>query len=151
MSKERENRYKMCRNTAGLTQERASELLHISQRTLSDYENGHARVPEDILALMVRIYNDLELLWWHLKHQTAYGEFLPDVVVPQNDGDAGFKAIMAQDYLALGVAEIKQLVGSGEMCEVKKTAFGATIANLQAVKAKLIALTIYGSKLKNKA
>lgn len=45
-----ENRYKLCRENAGFTQSQAAELLHVSERSLSDYENGKTRVPEDLVA-----------------------------------------------------------------------------------------------------
>ena len=46
------NRYKTSRLEAGLTQERAAAALHIATRTLSDYENGHVRPPDDTVLAM---------------------------------------------------------------------------------------------------
>ena len=66
MSNECENLYKICRISAGLTQEQAAELLAVSQRTLSEYENGRARVPDDIVAAMVEVYNSPLIAYYHL-------------------------------------------------------------------------------------
>lgn len=55
-SSECENLYKLCRTSAGFTQEAAAELLAISPRTLSDYENDRAKVPDDIVDAMSNHY-----------------------------------------------------------------------------------------------
>lgn len=61
MSNDCENLYKVCRTSAGLTQEQAAELLGVAPRTLSDYENERTRVPDDIVDAMSRIYKEPRL------------------------------------------------------------------------------------------
>lgn len=56
MTQECENLYKLCRTSAGFTQEQAAELLNIAPRTLSDCENGKTRVPDDIVDAMSNHY-----------------------------------------------------------------------------------------------
>lgn len=62
------NFYQVARNNAGLTQEHASELLHISIRTLSDYENNKYKVPDEIVVAMTEKYNASWLPLMHLKN-----------------------------------------------------------------------------------
>ena len=44
------NIYQTARKVAGLTQERAAELLGLSPRTLADYEAGLRLPPNDVTA-----------------------------------------------------------------------------------------------------
>lgn len=75
-----ENIYKTARKLAGLTQNEASELLFISARTLSEYENGRLIPPDDVVAKMVEVYNAPWLAYQHLKNNTEIGRrFLPDI------------------------------------------------------------------------
>jgi len=60
-----ENRYKACRENTGFTQAQAAEILHVSERSLSDYENDKTKVPDDIVLRMSEIYSAPTLVWWH--------------------------------------------------------------------------------------
>lgn len=40
-----------------LTQKKIAELLHVKQNTYSQYENGHRRMPVDILIKLALLYN----------------------------------------------------------------------------------------------
>lgn len=40
-----------------LTQQKIADLLHIGQRTYSDYESGKTRIPVDSLLILARFYN----------------------------------------------------------------------------------------------
>lgn len=40
-----------------LTQQKVADLLHIGQRTYSDYESGKTRIPVDSLLILARFYN----------------------------------------------------------------------------------------------
>ena len=87
MTNECENLYKLCRTSAGFTQEQAAELLNIAPRTLSDYENGRTRVPDDIVDAMSSNYKAPFLAWYHLKITSVLGKYLPEVVMAQINGD----------------------------------------------------------------
>ena len=40
-----------------LTQENVAKLLHVGQRTYSDYESGKTRIPIDSLIILARYYD----------------------------------------------------------------------------------------------
>ncbi|OUO29749.1 transcriptional regulator [Eubacterium sp. An3] len=40
-----------------LTQQKIADLLHIGQRTYSDYESGKTRIPIDNLIILAKFYN----------------------------------------------------------------------------------------------
>ncbi|WP_312637172.1 helix-turn-helix transcriptional regulator [Oscillibacter sp.] len=64
------NIYKICREQAGYTQERAAELLPCSVRALARYESGECGVPGDIAYRMVRLYNSQFLAVEHLRNES---------------------------------------------------------------------------------
>ena len=45
------------RNDRGLTQEDVAKILHISQNTYSQYENGVRQLPIETLVAIANIYN----------------------------------------------------------------------------------------------
>ena len=66
------NIYQSARKIAGLTQERAAELLGLSQRSLADYEAGLRLPPSDVADLMVLVYNSQILAVQHLQECTRF-------------------------------------------------------------------------------
>lgn len=50
-------RIKLLREKNGLTQLKASELLNVSNKALSRYENNDANPDPDVIANMARLYN----------------------------------------------------------------------------------------------
>lgn len=80
MQTDSRNIYKKARMTAGLTQERAAELLDISVRSLADYESG-GRVPQcDVVDGMVTVYNSQILAVQHVRMEgQAIRDILPEV------------------------------------------------------------------------
>lgn len=60
--------YKICREQAGYTQERAAELLPCSVRALARYESGECVVPDELAYRMVRLYNSQFLAVEHLRN-----------------------------------------------------------------------------------
>ena len=73
------NIYQTARKVAGLTQERAAELLGLSVRSLADYEAG-ARIPSnDVVEGMVTVYNSQLLAVQHLRNSAQFARaILPD-------------------------------------------------------------------------
>lgn len=80
MNKEVNNIYKTARKYAGLTQEQAAEGLHISVKTLSEYETGKTKPADDIVAAMIRLYNTPWLAYQHFK-LSPLGQYLPDIII----------------------------------------------------------------------
>lgn len=74
------NIYQTARKVAGLTQERAAELLGLSPRSLADYEAGLRLPPNDVADRMVTVYNSQLLAVQHLRNSTQLArDLLPDV------------------------------------------------------------------------
>ena len=146
-----ENRYKMSRNNASMTQEQAAEALYISTRTLSDYENNHARPPDDVVLAMVKLYNCQILGWWHLK-QSPLGDYvLPDITMPETNGDMALQAWSAQNELVPVVNSLMELL-SGRMrvedfCEVAIEQLKAKISILEQIRGRIASIVFYGRKI----
>lgn len=50
-------RIREIREDHSLTQQRVADLLHIGQRTYSDYESGKTRIPVDSIMILAKFYN----------------------------------------------------------------------------------------------
>lgn len=50
-------RIREIREDHGFTQQNIANLLHIGQRTYSDYENGKTRIPVDSLIILAKHYD----------------------------------------------------------------------------------------------
>lgn len=75
-----ENIYKTARKAAGLTQERAAEMMGISVRSIADYETGQRLPPNDVVEQMVMRYNNQLLAVQHLRNSTSVAQaLLPEV------------------------------------------------------------------------
>ena len=95
------NIYKTARINANLTQEQGSELLNVSVRTLSDYENSKYKVPDDLVVAMTEKYYASWLPIMHLKN-VAIGISLEDVTFRELSGSTiGFQSSLGhiQDVL----------------------------------------------------
>lgn len=147
MSNECENLYKICRTSAGLTQEQAAELLAVSQRTLSEYENGRARVPDDIVAAMVEVYNSPLIAYYHLKHFSPLGRYLPDIQEPKTNGDMAFQTIIARDELDPAVECIKKIVADGIIDRDEGGMFAEFVKTMRKVNGKIFSVVAYAEKI----
>ena len=50
-------RIRNLREDAHISQQKIASLLHIGQRTYSDYESGKTRIPLDSLLILAKFYN----------------------------------------------------------------------------------------------
>lgn len=74
MPGEYRNIYKTARTAAGLTQEAAAERLDISVESIRAYETGQRIPPNEVVELMVILYNAQHLAFQHLRETNAlYG------------------------------------------------------------------------------
>ena len=143
MSEECENLYKLCRISAGLTQEQAAELLGVAPRTLSDYENGRTKVPDDIVDGMSRSYNAPLLAWDHLKRTSVLGKYLPEVVMPQTHGDMIAQLSMAEWRLKQVVEDIQRIMENGQIEEIEKPEFKKAMEYVRQINSKLLSVIVY--------
>lgn len=74
------NIYKTARMAAGLTQERASEMMSVSVRSLADYEAG-VRIPSnDVVSLMCECYNSQLLAIQHIRNSSSSArDLIPEI------------------------------------------------------------------------
>jgi len=135
--------YKTCRESAGMKQEDAADQLNVSIRTLSDYENGKGKVPDDIVDRMSELYRSPLLAWWHLKTNSVLGKYLPDVVIPKTDVDMVFQGILAKDKLAPIVEGIKEIMSDGTIDELEEDVLGDHIDDMRIVNNKLTSIILW--------
>lgn len=80
MPEECRNIYKICRKAAGFTQEAAAERLGVSVESLRAYETGQRIPSNEVVELMVILYNAQHLAFQHLRETNAlYGRIVPQV------------------------------------------------------------------------
>jgi transcriptional regulator with XRE-family HTH domain len=74
------NIYKSARLFAGLTIERASEMIGVAPRTLAGYEKGEYIPPADIVTKMCEVYRTDWLAYQHLQSSNPLGQkYLPEI------------------------------------------------------------------------
>ena len=74
------NIYKTCRKAAGFTQEAAAERLGISVESLRAYETSQRVPPNEVVELMVILYNAQYLAFQHLRETNGlYNSVVPEV------------------------------------------------------------------------
>jgi len=151
MSDECTNRYKMCRINASYTQEHAAELLHISQRALSDYETGKQRVPDETVGNMVKLYKVPYLAYLHLRETNALGDYLPDIYPPKTNGDMVALAELAKRTLGIALEDIKDSMPDLELDDKKRPQFERSMKSIDAVCGKLLSVKLYGGQVTNGA
>lgn len=80
MQTDSRNIYKKARMAAGITQERAAELLDISTRSLADYEAGVRMPSNGLVDSMVTVYNTQILAVQHLRNSAQVArDLIPEV------------------------------------------------------------------------
>ena len=105
MTNECDTQYKISRNTAGLTQEQAAERLSemtgrpLATRTLSGYENGHDKVPDDVVEAMAEVYGCPILVYLHIANNPHFAKYFPEIHKPQTYGDMAVLMWNAADLL----------------------------------------------------
>ncbi|MBD5118539.1 MAG: helix-turn-helix transcriptional regulator [Clostridiales bacterium] len=136
------NIYQTARKVAGLTQERAAELLGLSPRSLADYEAGLRLPPNDVADRMVTVYNSQLLAVQHLRNSTQLArDLLPDVqtmILPEAvltliDAVYAF----ADDKLD---RELIDIARDGVISEDERERFDHVVQRIRAIAAAAIAL-----------
>lgn len=69
-----QNIYKNARKSAGMTQEKAAQLLNVSVDSLRDYEQSQRLVPSDVASAMCDVYQAPYLAVQHLRRSSELGK-----------------------------------------------------------------------------
>lgn len=136
------NIYQNARKIAGLTQERAAELLGLSARSLADYEAGLRMPPNDVADRMVTVYNSQLLAVQHLRGSTRFArELLPDVQTMALPEAAITLVETIHDFSSAGMDhEILRIARDGVVSEDERERFNRAVEQLQGITAAAIAL-----------
>lgn len=148
MSKKCENRYRDCRKNAGLTIPEASTLLGICERSISAYESGETIPKDDIVALMADTYHAPLLVWWHVKTNSVFGKFFPDLQLPLTDGDMVFQMILTEDDIGKAVSISKRLMSDGVIDESEEEEHEYSIGIVKKVYEKAASVLAYADQRK---
>lgn len=137
------NIYQAARKIAGLTQERAAELLGLSVRSLADYETGVRIPPNDVAERMVTVYNSQLLAVQHLRNSSQFcrglipdvqSMALPEAVLTLVDAVYDF----ADDRLD---RELIDIARDGVISEDERERFDRVVDKIRAITAAALALT----------
>lgn len=138
------NYYKECRESAKLSQEQAAELLHISVRSLSDYENGKTVPADDIVENMVDIYHTRLLGWIHLRSTSSLAmKCIPEVQKPRSEADIFLQVIFSEDDVLDIKEKMKKILEDGKITEDEMSDFEEVKKQAKIVAGKLLSIATY--------
>lgn len=137
------NIYQAARKIAGLTQERAAELLGLSVRSLADYETGVRIPPNDVAERMVTVYNSQLLAVQHLRNSSQFCRGLIPDVQPMALPEAVLTLVdavydFADDRLD---RELIDIARDGVISEDERERFDRVVDKIRAITAAALALT----------
>jgi len=107
------NIYQAARLAAGITQERAAELICVSVRSIAAYEQGERIPADDIVVKMVEVYDTQFLAYQHLRINMELARGLLPEVKPTTLPLAILKLQKEIDDVCQAVMGFKCL---GEVC-----------------------------------
>ncbi len=142
MQRDCKNIYQTARKIAGLTQERAAELLDLSPRSLADYEAGARVPPNEVVDLMVTVYNSQLLEVQHIRETARFARELLPEIPPMGLPEAVLTLVdavydFADDRLD---RELIDIARDGVISEDERERFGRVVEKIRAITAAAIAL-----------
>lgn len=142
MSHDWESMYTRCRRAAGLTQERAAELLGVAVRTLAAWERGESTPPPTRVTAMVDLYGTPVLAIEYLRFTSAIAyEILPPVrelPLPQAVCQL-LSAIRTLEKVHAG-DQLLEIAADGRVDELERPAFDRLLEDLEPIMAAVLAL-----------
>jgi len=126
------NIYGRYRRAAGLTQERAAELLDMPVRTLAHWEAGTYLPPDDKVLRMVDIYQAPTLAIEHLRSRSAMAaQLLPDVS-PLSFPEAALALLAAVKEFEVGEndLELMKIAADGKVSGEEKKRYAYIMSRL---------------------
>ena len=126
MCKKGKTIYQTARYNTNFTQEKASELLNVSPKSLGDYERGETIPPDYVVVSMANLYDAEWLGLVHLKTNNDVGKkFLPDFQIRDLSGSildlqVGIEDTTSKQYSMASIARDNK-IDSNEKAEWDKS------------------------------
>lgn len=136
------NIYATCRKAAGMTQERAAELLGVATRTLAAWESGE-RIPSSLrVADMVDLYATPVLAIQHLRLNSALApDLLPEVrQVPLSQAVCQLCASIRRLQEIHAGDRLIEIAADGQVDEIERPEYDALLDDLEPVIAAVLTL-----------
>ncbi len=127
--------YARYRRAAGLTQERAGELLDVPVRTLASWERGEHCPPDEMVVLMSDVYQAPTLPLEHLREVSRIGrEFLPDPEAkPLPEAALGLLTAMRDFEVDESDLELMRICADGKVSSAEARQFDLIIGQLEEI------------------
>ena len=142
MSKDYESMYARHRNAAGITQERAAELLGVAPRTLQAWERGESTPPNARVLAMCDIYCSPTLAIEHLRYSSiiAY-DVLPAVkAVPVAQAVCQLLSSIRKLEEIHAEDKLLEIAADGKVDEIEKADFDQLLIELDPIMAAVLSL-----------
>ena len=142
MSKDFESMYARHRNAAGMTQERAAELLGVAPRTLQAWERGESTPPNARVLAMCDIYCSPTLAIEHLRYSSiiAY-DVLPAVkAVPVAQAVCQLLSAIRKLEEIHAEDKLLEIAADGRVDEIEKADFEQLLIELDPIMAAVLSL-----------
>ena len=145
--------YQFCRKIAPvngkcLTQEEAAPKLYMSVRKLAGIEEGETIPKEDDVEAMIKLYDVPMLAWWHTKHHSVLGKFLPDVPELSTLGDMILKGVITKDRYNKMFEKLKGIAEDFKVTCCEKKDFEDCIKDMETMSASLLVMAMCGKRIK---
>lgn len=142
MSKDYESMYARHRIAAGMTQERAAELLGVAPRTLQAWERGESTPPNARVLAMCDIYCSPTLAIEHLRYSSiiAYDVLPPVQAVPVAQAVCQLlSAIRKLEEIHAG-DKLLEIAADGKVDEIERADFEQLLIELDPIMAAVLSL-----------
>jgi len=142
----RKNIYKTSGKNAGITQDEAAYRIGISTRSIIDYETGQTIPKDDIVCAMAELYNSPHLIWQHLKTNTAYSKYLPDIELNSELSRSVLKLQKETNRMVNAQSEIIDIACDGEITHDEAITWDKVRGNLKDLAGAALSLLFTGRK-----
>ena len=132
MHKDKRNIYGSYRSSAGMTQEKAAELLGVAPATVRGWEAGAFLPPDDKVLLMVDVYQAPTLAIEHLRSRSAMAaELLPEVEQRSlPEAALGLLAAIREFEVNESDLELMKIAADGKVSGDEKKRYGFIMSKL---------------------
>lgn len=140
MAQEYRNIYQMARSAAGITQERAAEMIGVSTESMRAYEYGKRIPPEEVVFTMSEVYSAQYLMYQHARNNIiAARTLLPELSIVDLPS-AILKVLKEVNDFVKRRDELVEITSDGIISADEKPAFDAILAELNDIVSAVMAL-----------